>query len=320
MKKFWIAFVMALLALAFVAAPALASEPPQGGASADVDCDEPGVDNENPNVGDTVLFYGTVWYDISAYNNQNYWDGFDPWTWRFYQTGAYVKLDASGYYFVLDPNSNLVADDGFYWSTGYYTGDTGTWYGWPWDEDVSYSIYGYWPWEAPVFIDTAGDYTVEHGGDASAEYGEWVQWYRWVPGEYCGGYWVPDGDPIYYAEGDPAYDRCFAQRTVTAHSNAALATARIRPILTILTSEDSELYFTSDGWGDPTTDDIVYNDGTWQVEVADGTKIQLDGEWHRKTWIEVDDHGNAIFKYGSDGHIIATEIGLSSPITVTKVG
>ena len=58
----------------------------------------------------------------------------------------------------------------------------------------------------------------------------------------------------------------------------------------------------------------------WQVEIADGTRIQLDGEWHRKTWVEVDDQGNVICRYGSDGHIIAEEVALSSPITVTKVG
>jgi hypothetical protein len=117
------------------------------------------------------------------------------------------------------------------------------------------------------------------------------------------------------------YHACSTPKTFTClGGQAVLSTGRTRPILTILTSEDSELYFTSDGWGDPTTDGIVYNDGTWQVEIADGTRILLDGEWHNKTWIEVDDHGNVIGRYGSDGHIIAEEIALSSPITVTKVG
>jgi hypothetical protein len=178
-----------------------------------------------------------------------------------------------------------------------------------------------------VTLDMAGEYTAENGGDAYAEYGYWVQWYKlewdgWWP------IWEPDGDPVYYADGDPAYDSCFAQRTVIAHSNAALATARIRPILTIqlpaggeiYQNDHSERFFTSDGWGDPTTEYIVYSDGIWQVEIADSTAILLDGTWHDKTWIEVDSQGNVIGKYGSDGHIIATDIALSSPITVTKVG
>jgi hypothetical protein len=143
-----------------------------------------------------------------------------------------------------------------------------------------------------------GEYVAEHGGSAEASYARYF---------------------LIFGTGEDS-DSCSVQRTVIAHSNAPLSTGRTRPILTILTSEDSELYFTSDGWGDPTSDVIVYNDGIWQVEIADGTRIMLDGEWHRKTWIEVDDQGNVIGRYGSDGHIIATEIGLSSPITITKVG
>lgn len=321
MKKLWIAFVMALLALAFMAAPALAYCPPQGDASADVDCDEPGVDNENPTVGQTVLFYGTVYVDAYAYNNKDYWDYFE-YCW-YYQQGAYSYASGSAYYTVYAPDGvTVVVSGGDSWSD-FDESDPAPWYYWPWDENTLASIDEDWYWEVPVLLDTAGDYTVENGGEAYAEYGKWVQ--RGYYQQYWNGWhldwvWVPTGPVYYYQDGDPAYDACFASRTVTAHSNAPLSTGRIRPILTVLTPVDSELFFSSDGWGDPTTDDIVHNDGIWQVEIADGTRILLDGEWHRHTWIEVDDQGNVIGRYGYDGHIIATEIGLSSPIKVTKVG
>jgi len=151
-----------------------------------------------------------------------------------------------------------------------------------------------------VFVAMVGEYIAQHGGEAYVENG-WVL-FCWT---------IPD---------DSAYASCSVQRTVYAHAAASLSTSRTRPILTIQSPADSELFFTSDGWGDPTTDVIVYTDGTWQVEIADGTIIQLDGEWHRKTWIEIDNQGNVIGRYGSDGHIIAEEIALSNPITVTKVG
>jgi hypothetical protein len=323
MKKLGIAFIMALLALAFVAAPALAYCPPQDGASAEVTCDEPGVSDENPTVGTTILFYGTVHVNASSYNNKNYSDGYSHYYHSWYQAGAYSYVDGNAYYTIYAPDgTTVVASGGDSWYD-FQVGENEHWsYEWPYyfpDEDTSADISKDWYWEILVLLDTTGEYTVEHGGEAYAEYGYWVQL-----GHYEGhGYnkhFVPDGDPIFYADGDPAYDSCFAQRTVLAHAAASLSTGRTRPILTVLTPVDSELFFTSDGWGSPTSDVIVYNDGTWQVEIADGTIIQLDGEWHRKTWIEVDDQGNVIGRYGSDGHIIAEEIALSSPITVTKVG
>jgi len=330
MKKLGIAFAIAMAALMVIASPTFAISPPDpDGASADVDCDDPGVDNENPNVGDTVLFYGTVHVDASSFNNKNYDDGYSCPMHSYYITGAYANVFGNAYYTVYAPDGvTVVASGAANWSDS-EEGDTGSIVIWPpiiintGDENVSASISEDWYWETSVLLDTVGDYVVEQGGEASAEYGKWIQYghYNWVGSGWCREWvFVPDGDPVFYAEGDPAYDACFASRTVTALSNAPLSTGRTRPILTVLTPVDRELFFTSDGWGDPTTDGIVHNDGIWQVEIADGTRILLDGEWHKKTWIEVDDQGNVIGRYGSDGHIIATEIGLSSPIKVTRVG
>jgi hypothetical protein len=192
------------------------------------------------------------------------------------------------YYIILDPESNIVAEG----SSGDIS-DCGIGL-FRASADASQTFY----WSQDIYIDLVGDYIAEHGGSAEASYAKYF---------------------LFFGTGSDS-DSCMVQRTATAHIAASLSTGRTRPILTVLTPVDSELYFTSDGWGSPTTDVIVYNDGTWQVEIADGTIIQLDGEWHRKTWIEVDSQGNVIGRYGSDGHIIAEEIALSSPITVTKVG
>jgi hypothetical protein len=197
-----------------------------------------------------------------------------------------ASASSTAYYVIRDPEGYIV-DQGF---SNMSDCDFGLFSA---NADASQTFY----WYSDVYIDMVGDYLAEHGGSAEAFYLT-VFW----PGSGCDS------------------DSCSVQRTVLAHSNAPLSTGRTRPILTVQTSEDRELFFTSDGWGDPTTDLIVYNDGTWQVEIADGTRILLDGEWHKKTWVEVDDQGNVICRYGSDGHIIATEIALSSPIKVTKVG
>jgi hypothetical protein len=321
MKKLWIALICAMLALAFVAVPAFAYCPPQDGASAEVVCDEPGVDDDSPMVGQTVLFYGTVHVDASAYNNKDYAD--DWYYCWYYQTGAYSYASGDAYYVIYAPDGFTVVDSGSDSWSSFDEGDTGYWGYMPWDENTSACVDEDWYWDSPVFIDTAGDYTVENGGTAYAEYGNWIQyghyefhWYGWTPVKV----WVPDSPVYYYEEDDPAYDECFAKRTVTAHANAPLSTGRTRPILTIELTGDSGVFFPSDGWGNPTTDGIVFTDGVWQVEITDGTKIMLDGEWRRKTWIEVDDQGNVTGKYGYDGHITAEEIGLSSPIKVTKVG
>jgi hypothetical protein len=317
MKRLAIAFIIALLALVFVAVPALAYGP-DWGADADVECSEPGVSDENPTVGDTVYFYGTITYDISAHNNENYWDGYSHSQHSWYQTGAYVILDASGHYAVVGPDGIPVAEDGFDWSSGYIMGDTGSICGFPWDDDVQYGIADSWNWETAVIVDQAGEYTYSHDGDASAEYGHWIQ-YGHYEGHGCHRHFVPDGPPVYYADGDPAYDACFSKpRVVIAHAAGAMLN-KPHPVLTIILPDGKGIFFGSDGWDDPTDQNIVFTDGTWQIEIAAGTLIELDGKWHMLTTIIVDDQGQVTCEYGKS-ETVATDIGLSQPLAITKVG
>jgi len=205
-----------------------------------------------------------------------------------------ASASSYAYYVIRDPESNIVdqgSNDSSDWDLGLFRANA----------DASQTFV----WSSLVYIALVGDYVAEHGGSAEASYLT-VFW----PGLGCDS------------------DSCMAQRTVIAHPAASLSTARTRPILTVqlptggqgYLSDHSERFFTSDGWGDPTTDVIVYTDGIWQVEIPVDTIIHLDGEWHRKTWIEIDSQGNVIGRYGSDGHIIAEEIALSQSITITKVG
>jgi hypothetical protein len=301
MKKLWIASILALLALAFVAAPAMA----WSYADAEVTCDEITASEDNIQVGDTIYFYGSVTVVAEARNHDNYCGDHE---------GTWAEVNACVKYIIKDPEGNVL--DVGYIPLSDYDQETG------WGNSDAY-INETIPWTSdPIFIEMAGDYLACQKGCVEASYGYWYEpfLYKYWEGGWWWGHWVyVYGDPI-FVEDDSVRDRCRSCQTFTAHSNAPLSTGRLRPILTVLTPVDSELFFSSDGWGDPTTDDIVHNDGIWQVEIADGTRIMLDGEWHRKTWIEVDDQGNVIGRYGSDGHIIATEIGLSSPIKVTKVG
>jgi hypothetical protein len=198
-----------------------------------------------------------------------------------------ASAKSHAYYVIVDPESNIVAEG----VSDLSDCDVGLFIA---SADASQTFV----WSSDVYIALVGDYVAEHGGSAEVFYAKYF---------------------LFFGTGSDSAS-CSSSRTVTAHANAPLSTGRTRPILTVLTSEDREMFFTSDGWGNPTSDFIVYTDGIWQVEIAAGTTIQLDGEWHRKTWIEVDDQGNVIGRYGSDGHIIAEEIGLSNPITVTKVG
>jgi hypothetical protein len=294
MKKLGIAFIMALLALAFVAVPAFAWNQY---VDADIECGEMGSSNDSPQVGDTIYFYGSAIVNATAKNDRPYYCN-GGW-------GTYAKINAYVHYVVYAPDGvTVVAEDTVHMPTEkdvrwFYTLSSVEL------EDLPIE------WNSGDFdVLSAGEYIAYQDGYVKAEYGYWLF--------ECGEsepVWVPvDYDEAYCGIDPPCSYK------VIALSNAPLATGRTRPILTILTSQDKDVYFPSEGWGDPTTDDIVYNDGTWQVEIADGTKILLDGVWHRKTWIEVDDQGNVIGRYGSGGHIVAEEIALSSPITITKVG
>lgn len=83
--------------------------------------------------------------------------------------------------------------------------------------------------------------------------------------------------------------------------------------------DHDKIFFGSAGWGNPTTEDIVFSDGTWQVELEEGTAILLDGEWHKHTILELDSQGQLIGKYGYDGHITAEETLFSKSPTITKL-
>jgi hypothetical protein len=315
MKRFVIAFIAALLVLVFASVPALAWGEPNQGASADVNCEEPSFSDDDPSVGDTIIFYGTVHVDAFSYNNKNYPDG-SPCGYT-YITGAYSSVGGSTYYVVYGPDgTTVVASGGDSWSD-FQVGDTGGY----WDEDTMAGISEDWYWEAFVLLDIAGDYTVEQGGEASAEYGNWIQyghyevhWDGWYPVKV----WVPDGDPVYYVEGDPAYDSCFIQKTVTCLGGQAVL-GKPHAVLTIALPDGRKLFFGSDGWDDPTDQGISFSDGTWQVDIAIGTLIELDGKWHMLTTLTVDDQGQVTFEYGKSG-TTATDIGLSQPIVITKVG
>jgi len=281
MKKLGIAFAIAMAALMVFASPAFASG---GNANASVDCSDIDVTDDSPAVGTTITFSGTV--DIKA-NASNC---------RLFST---TSASSEAWYTITDPDGNPIYDHIIIGSLS--DDDWGLCHS---SSDAS----KFYTWSQDIYIDLVGDYIAEHGGTAYAEYGWCFLWWHGVDGSACAS--------------------CSAARTVTAHQNASLSTARIRPYLVIqlpagghiYLNDHSEKFFTTDGWGDPTTEFIVYSDGIWQVEVPAGTIIQLDGTWHDKTWIEVDDQGNVIGRYGSDGHIIAEEIALSNSITVTKVG
>lgn len=254
-----------------------------GNTNVNVDCSDIDVTDDTPAVGTTITFSGTV--DIVSTASKG-----------GLSVGACA--DSEAWYKIYDPNGIII-----------YSGNQAL-------NDWDYDLWGCasanasqtYTWSQNVYLDMVGDYVAEHGGEAYAENGHlFLCW------------WIPN---------DSDYDSCSANRTVTSHGGAGLGMVASTPRLVIQLPAGlivkkplhSKLFFPSDGWGDPTTDFIAYSDGIWQVEIAVDTMIQLDGEWHRNTWIEVDEQGNVIGRYGSDGHIIAEEIGLSQPITVTKVG
>jgi hypothetical protein len=339
MKKLAIALLIALIAIAVVAVPALAYEPPEWDQDASASVTYPGgidVTDENPVVGTTIIFSGTVHIDASSHSDKNYppyayktydWDS-DAESW--YTAGAYAKVTGSAYYVIYGTDGVTIKAQGDTSSELGWTildeGESGHWDGGTWvtDEDVSasFGIDGKdYTWSASVFIDEVGDYTAEEGGEASAEYGMWIQ-YGHFEGCCLDKHFVADGDPIYVfdiggfvsAEPDPI------SRTVTSHAGVMASTSYIHPYLVIKLPDGSKHFFGKDGWGDPTTQDIAYTDGTWQVEIQDGTIIQLDGTWHKTTYLDVDNEGNVTGRYDAGGSTVAEEIGLSQPITITKVG
>lgn len=302
MKKLWIAFAIAMAALMVFAGPAFASE---GNANADVDCSDIDVTDDEPAVGSTITFSGNVTIDCSANYSQS-WESGGWW----YDTYA----ESQAWYRVYNPDGVLIVD---YHFPVVKDSDPGTLSDYP--EllfEASAAANQSVDWSVDVYIELVGDYLAEHGGEAYAEYGHmgWV----WVEDGGGGGC---DGDWEYkHIFDDSAYDSCRAERTVTSHSSVVSSASYSRPYLVIALPDGSRHFFSKDGWGDPTTQDIVYTDGIWQVEIQDGTAIQLDGEWHKTTYLDVDDQGNVTGRYDAGGSTIAEDIGLSQPITITKVG
>jgi hypothetical protein len=317
MKKLWIAFAMALLALAFVAGPVLAD-----GGNASVTCDPITVTDDSPPVGTTITFYGTVTCVANASSTTNFY----PSYWSKGWTTA--SATSTAWYEIRDPDGCLVASDSNT-ESDFAEGSvhTGWWYGlYYYSYDDSYADAGQvFPWSADVYVDLVGDYIATQGGEVTVSWGCWTQTghLEWVP---CYGYqWVWD-DPVLNAT--TLTDEGSSSKTVTSHAGVGMGMVASPPRLTIQLPAElavekplhAEVFFGSDGWGDPTSQFIGYSDGIWQVEIADGTVILLDGEWQRYTWIEVDDQGNVTGRYGAGGHTVAEEIALSSPITITKVG
>jgi hypothetical protein len=320
MKKLAIAIVIALIALAVVAGPALA----WGSVDAEVTCNEitaekDGTVVEDFVVGDTIYFYGSVTVVAHAanYDGGCYYNGC--------HVGTYAEVNACVKYIIKDPDGNVL-DVGYVPLSG-TNYDQGTGH-----QASEVCVDGVAiPWESdPIFIEMVGDYTAKQKGCVEAVYGYWDQdpIYEWVNHPY---YWhgkwydhwkydlVGWEDPEFH-ELDSDHDCCRSSQTFSAHSAVVASMSYSHPFLVIELPDGSKHFFGSDGWGDPTSQDIVYTDGTWQVVVSGGTVIQMDGSWHQTTYLDVDDQGNVTGRYGAGGSTTAEEIGLSQPITITKVG
>jgi hypothetical protein len=278
MKKLAIALLIALIATAVIAIPAMAwggGCGDQDDASASVDCGEINVTDDSPAVGTTITFSGTV--DITSSASKK-------------SISAYAYASSNAWYEIYDPDGTLIFsenqdfDDCDWTLFGRASADASQTYNWSQD----------------VYVVLVGDYIAQHGGEAYAENGWQILWWQ-----------ITD---------DSASASCSIQRTVTSHSGVVASTSYIHPYLVIGLPDGSKHFFSNDGWGNPTSQDIVYTDGTWQVEIPDGTGIQLDGAWHRTTYLEVDDQGNVTGRYNAGGSTTATDIGLSQPMTITKVG
>lgn len=293
MKKLWVAFAIAMAALMIFASPAFASG---GNANANVDCSDIDVTDDSPAVGTTITFSGTVTIVSTAENNKNYG----------LCSGATAYAESNAWYIIYDPEGVKVA-----WGDSYKDDESVAWWFFNTSADASQT----YNWSQDVYLDMVGDYVAEHGGEADAYYGHWETHWVQTGCRWWQGHW----ETAYFVEGS-ASASCSVERTVTSRSAVVAAASYSRPYLVIELPDGSRHFFSKDGWGDPTTEDIVYTDGTWQVEISDGTVIQLDGEWHRTTYLDVDSEGNVTGKYNAGGSTTAEDIGLSQPITITKVG
>ncbi len=197
--------------------------------------------------------------------------------------GSGAAASSKAWYIIYDPSGGVVAQgcqEVSDWDVGLLCADA----------DAS-QVYC---WSTGVVMTIPGDWLAQHGGCAEAAFLTLI--------------------PFKYGEASASSS---AERTVTAHISS-MAGMAAHPVLVVELPDGRACYFASDGWGAPTTKDIVFSDGTWQIEVADGTLIQLDGNWHEKTWLIVDGQGNVTGEYGN-GQTAAEDIGLSSPIKITKI-
>jgi len=318
MKKILTGIFLALIALMLVVSPVLAD-----GGNADVDCSDIEVSDDAPAVGTTITYHGTVTIVANASSTTDYW--YSSWSKGWTVAGA----ESTAWYEVRDPNGNIIATDSC--ALGDYNegvvGDAG-WGGAHYYycfDDAEADAGQIFDWSVDIPIDLVGDYTATQGGEATIYYGSWTQTGHCEWGG-CGYVWVWD-EPVLHET--TITDACTTEKTVTSHKNVQFLLWNSSPnVLWIQApSPEGHIYLDQhrgvfhgyDGWDEPTDALIVYSDGVWQVEVPVGTLIELDGKWHSFTIIEIDDQGMPTFKYGKT-HTVATDIGLSQPITITKVG
>jgi hypothetical protein len=310
MKKLAIALVIALIATVVTAIPTLAWCPPDESqeANTEVTCSEIGVSDESPVVGTTITFYGTVTITAKAENSKNYYS-LSP-------KGTVAYASSFAWYEIKDPEGNTVAYGVSPDNTSVLSeGDSDWFIIWYCTEDASADASQTWNWSAEIPVELVGDYIAEHGGEAYAGYGHWEKQWVQTGCHWWQGHW----ETVYFVDG-AAYAGCSSSRTVTSHAGVISSITYSHPYLLLDLPDGSKHFFSADGWGDPTTEEIVYTDGTWQVTIAAGTIIQLDGSWHKTTYLEIDNQGNVTGKYDAGGSTVAEEIGLSQPITITKVG
>jgi len=115
----------------------------------------------------------------------------------------------------------------------------------------------------------------------------------------------------------PGYDSseayCLTTITVKPHNVIKLPS---HPVLIIETPNGRGCFFPSDGWGEIVTKDIVLEKDGWKVEIDEGTILQMDGKWHKRSWLIVDEDGGVTCKYGN-AEREAENCGLSKPINIT---
>lgn len=306
MKKLGIAMVIALIAIAVVAGPVLAD-----GGEASVTCGEITVTDDSPVVGTIITFYGTVTVVANA-DSQTSWSCYPGSPY-----GAYAYAESSAWYRITAPDGTITYVE--IAPSPKTEEDTGElkfyYYYWEWQADADA---GYvYDWHADVYVDQVGEYLAEQGGSAYAYYGHYEQ-----VKVYHGPYpwdWHWEEQFVIDGEFGPETSNC-PGKEITSRSGVTAAASYIHPYLVINLPDGSRHFYGSNGWGNPTSQEIAYTDGTWQVEIQGGTAIQMDGSWHDTTYLDVDDQGNVTGRYGAGGSTVAEEIGLSQPITITKVG